>query len=121
MFTVYTLGHKISFYLTGADCTVYCDHKLLTPFFTTGMSSHVLDHWALELQQFHMKYEHIQGKNNVVVDVISRLRIYGLYHGNNSENIHLPLEDAVKHHRRDTPYELFTYYYNLQQNRQVEL
>ena len=27
----------------------------------TGMSNHFLDHWALELQ-FHVKFEHIQGK-----------------------------------------------------------
>ena len=45
----------------------------------TGMSSHVLDHWALELQQFNVKFEHIQAKKNVVPDTISRLRMYGLY------------------------------------------
>ena len=44
----------------------------------TGMSSHGLDHWALELQQFNMKFDHIQGKKNVVADMISRLRMYGL-------------------------------------------
>ena len=43
-----------------------------------------------------MKFEHIQGKKNVVADVISRLRMYGLYQDNNNEEVQLSLEDAVK-------------------------
>ena len=60
------------------------------------MSSHVLDQWALELQQFNMKFEHIQGKKNAVPDAISRLRIFGLYQDNNNVEIQLSLEDAIK-------------------------
>ena len=48
-YTVYRSIQKSAFYLTGTKCTLYCDHKLLAPFFTTGMSSLVLDRWALEL------------------------------------------------------------------------
>ena len=40
---VYKSVKKFAFYLTGTDCTLYCDHKSLTPFCTTGMSSQVLD------------------------------------------------------------------------------
>ena len=36
-YAVYKLVHKFTFYLTGMDCTLYYDHKSLTPFFTTGM------------------------------------------------------------------------------------
>ena len=85
-YAVYGSLQKFAFYLTDTDCTLYCDHKSLTPFFTTGMSSHVSDQWALELQQFNMKFEHIQGKKNVVVDEISRLRMFGLYQNNNEDN-----------------------------------
>ena len=38
---VYRLVQKFTFYLTGTECTLYCDHKPIMPFFTTGMSSHV--------------------------------------------------------------------------------
>ena len=62
---------KCAFYLTGASCPLYCDHKPLAPFFTAGMSSTVLDRWALEFQQFNIKFQHIQGKKNVVADAIS--------------------------------------------------
>ena len=40
---------KFVFYLAGTKCTLYSDHKPPAPFFTTGMSSQVLDRWALEL------------------------------------------------------------------------
>ena len=63
-YAVYWSVQKFFFYLTGTDCTLYCDYKPLTPFFTTGRSSHILDRWALELQQFNVKFEHIQDKKN---------------------------------------------------------
>ena len=45
-YVVYQSFKKFAFYLTGAKCTLYCDHKPPTPFFTTGRSSPVLDRWA---------------------------------------------------------------------------
>ena len=38
-YAVYTSINKFSFYLTGVECTLYCDHKPLAPFLTTGMKS----------------------------------------------------------------------------------
>ena len=85
---------KFAFYLTDTDCILHCNHVTLTQFFTTDMSSHVLDGEALELQQFNMKFEHIQGKKNMVADVISRLKMFGLYQDNDNEEVQLSLEDA---------------------------
>ena len=42
-YAVYKSVQKITFYLTGTDCTLFYSHKPLTLLFTTGMSSHVLD------------------------------------------------------------------------------
>ena len=58
----------------------------LEPFLTTGMSNHVLDRWALELQQFNIKFNHIEGKKNVVADTISRLKTLNLYEKNQEVN-----------------------------------
>ena len=58
------------------------------------MSSPVLDKWALELQQFDIKFQHIQGKKNVVADVISRLRTLGLYQDNDNEDVPPTIEDV---------------------------
>ena len=61
---------------------LYCNHKPLAPFFTTGMSSAMLDRWALELQQFNIKFQHIQGKKNIVDDATSQCGTLGLYQDN---------------------------------------
>ena len=50
----------------------------------------------LELQQFNIKFEHIQGKKRVVADAISRLRTFGLYQDHDNEEIQLSLEDAFE-------------------------
>ena len=39
--------------------------------------------------------EHIQGKENVVADAISKIRMYRLYQDNNNE-VQLSLEDAIE-------------------------
>ena len=75
---------------------LYCDHRLLVPFFTTGMSSPVLDRWALELQQFNIKVQHIQGKKDIVADTISQLRTLGLYQGNGNEGNPVTTEDFIE-------------------------
>ena len=86
-YAVYRMTQKFSFYLAGTKCTLYCDHKPLAPFFTTAISSPVLDHWALELQQFDIQFEHISGKKNVVADVISRLRTLVIYQDNGNDDL----------------------------------
>ena len=50
------------------------------------MSSPVLDRWALELQQFDIKFQHIHSKPNAVADAISRLKTLGLYKDNDNED-----------------------------------
>ena len=48
-YAVYQSIQKFSLYLAGTKCTHYCDHKQLALFFTTGMSSPLLNHWSLDL------------------------------------------------------------------------
>ena len=60
------------------------------------MSIPVLDRWALALQQFDIKFQHIPGKQNVAVDVISSLRTLGLYRDNGNEDEPSTIDDVVK-------------------------
>ena len=59
-----------------------------------------------------MKFEHIQGKENMVADMISRLATFGLYQDNSNEEIQLSLENAIEniideiHNVRSAPYTL---------------
>ena len=45
-----------------------------------------LDRWSLELQEFDISLEFIQGKLNTVVDVISHLKNEGLYKEHSTED-----------------------------------
>ena len=76
---MYKSVNKFSFYLTGAECTLYCDHKPLAPFLTTAMKRKIMDRWALKLQQYNVKFQHVAGKDTAVADVISCLKTANLY------------------------------------------
>ena len=71
--------NKFSFYRTGAKCSLYCDHKPLAPFLMMEMKSKTMDRWALELQQYNIKFQHVAGKDNVVADAISNWKTANLY------------------------------------------
>ena len=79
-YAIYKSVKKFAFYITGAKTTVYSDHKPLKNFFEGVMNITKLDRWSLELQEFEISLEFIQGKLNAVTDVISHLRNEGLYH-----------------------------------------
>ena len=100
-YTVYRSIQKFSFYLAGTKCILYCDHKSLAPFFTMGMSSLLLDHWVLELQQFDIQFKHISGKKNVVADTIFRLRTLGLYQDNGNTDLTKTDDDIVNNVMED--------------------
>ena len=92
-YAVHQSIQKFSFYLAGTKCTLHCSMPLAS-FFTTGMSSPILDLWAFELQQFDIQFKHISGKRNIVADAISWLMTLGLYQDNGNDDI-MPTEDDV--------------------------
>ena len=86
-YAIYKSVKKFAFYITGAKTTVFSDHKPLKNFFKGGMNITKLDRWSLELQEFDISLEFIQGKLNTVTDVISHLKNGGLYkeHSNDDQ------------------------------------
>ena len=56
----------------------------------------MLDRWALELQQFDIKFQHIQGKKNVAADAIFRLWTLDQYQDNDKEDVPSTIEEIVK-------------------------
>ena len=78
-YAIYKSAKRFAFYITGAKTTVFSDHKPLKNFIEGGMNITKLDMWSLELQEFDISLEFIQGKLNKITDVISRLRNGGLY------------------------------------------
>ena len=78
-YAIYKSVKKFVFYITEAKTTVFSDHKPLKNFFEGGMNITKLDRWSLDLQEFDISLEFIQGKLNTVADVISCLKNGGLY------------------------------------------
>ena len=85
-YTIYKSVKRFTFYITGAKTMVFSDHKPLKNFFEGGMNITKLDRWSLELQEFDISLEFIQGKLNTVADVISHLKNGGLYKEHSNED-----------------------------------
>ena len=85
-YAIYKSVKKFAFYITGAKTTVFSDHKPLKNFFEGGMKITKLDRWSLELQEFDISLEFIQGKLNTVADIISHLKNEGLYEEHSNED-----------------------------------
>ena len=78
-YAAYQSIQKFQFYLRGALCYLYCDHKPLVPFVLGIMKKPTLNRWALESNECNIVFKHIAGKKNVVADAISRLKQKNLY------------------------------------------
>ena len=95
---IYMSIKRFAFYITGAKTTVFSDHKPLKNFFEGGMNVAKSDRWSLELQEFDISLEFIQGKLNKMADVISRLKNEGLYvkHVEEQVNNKVSLQDKIE-------------------------
>ena len=64
---------KLSFYITDAEVTIKCDHLPLKKFLQKQTLNVKVNNWAVELEQFNLKLEWIQGIKNTLADSLSRL------------------------------------------------
>ena len=98
-YAIYKSVKRFAFYITEAKTTVFSDHKPLKNFFEGGMNIAKLDRWSLELQEFDISLEFIQGKLNKITDVISRLKNEGLYVEHSNEkpaSVKINLQDGIE-------------------------
>ena len=59
---------KLSFYITDAEVTIKCDHLPLKIFLQKQTLNAKMNNWAVELEQFNLKLEWIQGIKNTLAD-----------------------------------------------------
>ena len=64
---------KLRPYLYGADFTVYTNHKPLTSLFTKEMLNTKIQRWAVLLSEYGVTIQNRKGKNNIPVDMLSRI------------------------------------------------
>ena len=72
-YAIYMTIKKSTFYLTGADITLQSDHLPLNKFLQKNTLNLHVNNWAVEIESFKIKFVHIAGRDNVIVDTLSRL------------------------------------------------
>ena len=72
-YAIYMSIKKLTFYVTGSDLTVRSDHLPLKKFLEKQTMNAKVNNWAVELEQFRVKIEWIQGSKNTLADSLSRL------------------------------------------------
>ena len=72
-YAIYMTVKKSTFYLTGADITLRSDHLPLNKFLQKNTLNLHVNNWAVEIESFKKKFEHIAGKDNVIADTLSHL------------------------------------------------
>ena len=72
-YAIYMSVCKLSFYITDAKVTIKCDHLLLRKFLQKQTLNAKVNNWAVELEQFNLHIEWIQGSKNTLADSLSRL------------------------------------------------
>ena len=72
-YAIYMAVGKLSFYITDVEVTIKCDHLPLKKFLQKQTLNAKVNNWAVELEQFNLKLEWIQGVKNTLADSLSRL------------------------------------------------
>ena len=72
-YAIYMAVRRLTFYVTDADVTMKSDHLPLRKFLTKETLNAKVNNWAVELEQFKLKLEWIQGSKNTLADSLSRL------------------------------------------------
>ena len=63
-YAIYMAVRKLSFYIMDAEVTVKCDHLPLKKFLQKRTLNAKVNNWAVELEQYNLKLEWIQGIKN---------------------------------------------------------
>ena len=72
-YAIYMTVKKSTFYITGHDITLRSDHLPLNKFLKKMMLNNTVNNWAMEIESFKINFVHIAGRDNVLVDMLSRL------------------------------------------------
>ena len=71
-YAIYMSVKKLSFYLTDAEVLLKSDHLPLNKFLQKNTLNNKVNNWAMELEAFNIKFQHVSGKTNILADTLSR-------------------------------------------------
>ena len=72
-YAIYMSVKKLSFYLTDAEVLLKSDHLPLKKFLQKNTLNTKVNNWAMELEAFNIKFQHVSGKTNILADKLSHL------------------------------------------------
>ena len=72
-YAIYMSVKKLAFYLTDADVLLKSDHLPLKKFLQKNTLNNKVNNWAMELEAFNIRFEHVSGKANILANMLSRL------------------------------------------------
>ena len=72
-YPIYMSVKKLAFYLTDADILLKSDHLPLKKFLQKNTLNNKVNNWAMKLEAFNIRFEHVSGKANILADMLSHL------------------------------------------------
>ena len=69
----YVMSVKKLSYLTDADVLLKSDHLPLKKFLQKNTLNNKVNNWTMELEAFNIRFEHVNGKANILADTLSHL------------------------------------------------
>ena len=72
-YAIYMSVKKLSLYLTDADVLIKSDHLPLKKFLQKNTLNTKVNNWAMELEAFNIRFEHVSSKANILADMLSHL------------------------------------------------
>ena len=73
LYAIYMSVKKLSFYLDDADITLRNNHLPLKRFLEKNTLNLKVNSWAVEIEEYWIKFEYIKGIKNTLADTTSRL------------------------------------------------
>ena len=73
VYAIYMSVKKLAFYLTDADVLLKSDHLPLKKFLQKNTLNNKVNNWAMELEAFNIRFEHVSGKANILADMLIHL------------------------------------------------
>ena len=72
-YAIYMSVKKLLFYLTDATVLLKSDHLPLRKFLQKNTLNNKVNNWAMELEAFNIKFQHVSGTANILADTLSHL------------------------------------------------
>ena len=72
-YAIYMCMKCLTFYISGTKVTLRSDHLPLKKFLLKNTLNEHINRWAMEIEDYQIDFNHIEGENNVLADTLSRL------------------------------------------------